>query len=65
MSLQKTDISTKDLSYITDIFNWNLNSYNTCKHFKELLDKTQAVSLLEKAEKLHKNACKEMLKILK
>ena len=30
-------LSTKDVSYISDIFNWNMNCFNVCCHFKKVI----------------------------
>lgn len=62
--MKENKLSTKDLSYICDMFNWNINCYNAFKHFKKLLTDEEAVTLCDDIAKMHKNACKKMLKLM-
>ena len=39
-------ISTKDMAYITDIFNWNMNAYNKINFYKERKS-SDVINLLE------------------
>ncbi len=57
-------LSTKDLSYLADIFNWNLNCYNAYKHFEDEVDDENAQTLICNTADLHKNACEKILKIM-
>lgn len=58
-------LSTKDVSYISDIFNWNMNCFNVCCHFKKVIQDEKALQIITELEKMHKNTCKTMLKLVK
>lgn len=63
--MQQNKLSSKDLTYLSDIFNWNINCYNACKHFESLVDNQEAATLLKSIEKHHISECKKMMKLMK
>ena len=65
MNKEESNLTTKDLSYVTDIFNWNINCYNAFLHFGNLLENEQALDLVKNIAKMHKSNCEKCLKILK
>ena len=65
MNKDESTLTTKDLSYIADIFNWNINCYNAFLHFSSLLDDKHAIDIVKKIGKMHKENCEECLKLLK
>ena len=65
MNKDESNLTTKDLSYVTDIFNWNINCYNAFAHFGSLLEDEQAQKIANKVAKEHKNNCEKCLKLLK
>lgn len=64
MNQQSTNISTKDLSYFCDMFNWNLNCYNAFTHFASEITDEDAKNLANQTASMHKEACQYILGIL-
>ena len=62
---EESNLTTKDLSYVTDIFNWNINCINAFNHLGSLLDDQKAASMVNEIAKAHKENCEECLKLLK
>jgi hypothetical protein len=58
-------ISTKDLAYIKDIFNWNIIASKKIEVYLENTDDEEISKELNKLNKLHLKNCKELIKILK
>ena len=58
-------ISTKDLSYISDMFNWNITAYNKINLFLPDIGDKELKSALKKVATMHKENCKELVNILK
>lgn len=57
-------ISTKDLSYISDMFNWNLIAQKKYNDYLNYVEDEKIVKLLESLIKMHSNNCKNLLEIL-
>lgn len=57
-------ISTKDLAYISDMFNWNITTFNKINLYLENVEDKALVKLLENLSDLHYNNCEELIKIL-
>lgn len=57
-------ISTKDLSYISDIFEWNLVAGKTANHFVNEVEDEEIGNLLENVSNMHGNICKRLVRIL-
>ncbi len=57
-------ISTKDLSYIEDIFNW---SHIACKksiHYKSIVENKDVENLVEKIISTNQEICERLINIL-
>jgi hypothetical protein len=57
-------ISTKDLSYISDIFEWNFVVSKTASHFMSEIEDEDISSYMEKVSKMHSNICRNLARIL-
>ncbi len=58
-------ISTKDLSYLEDMFQWNFIVCKKAKNFSEYVLDEEIKKELEKVFKMHESICRDILKILK
>ena len=57
-------ISTKDISYIADMFEWSfLISKKACCYSKEVVDKKIQKELKDVSD-IHKGICEDLLKVL-
>ncbi len=63
--MKNSNLSTKDLSYLADIFNWNINAFNLCNHFSNLVEDENAIQLINSLEKKHKQLAQKTLKLIK
>lgn len=63
--MQQNGLSTKDLSYLSDMFNWNLNCYNAFTHFEQESNDEQSKTLMNSIAQMHKNSCKHILSLIK
>lgn len=59
-----TMISTKDLSYISDMFNWNFTAAKKALCYSNEVNDMEIKSELEKVYKMHKEISKELIDIL-
>ena len=57
-------ISTKDISYISDMFNWNFNAFKLINDFKEKVSDEEIKDLIERVCKTHKENLSAVLNIL-
>ena len=57
-------ISTKDIAYIADIFEWNFIVCKKSHEFSEKVNDNDIKKELEKVSCMHKNICDDLLKIL-
>lgn len=57
-------ISTKDLSYICDIFNWNFNACKLINSFIENITNQEIKDHLNELYYTHKNICEEVIKMI-
>lgn len=64
MNTVPTMISTKDLAYLEDIFNWNLTASKKANHYLSEIQDADVKKLAEKVKELHKDICNRILKIL-
>lgn len=48
-------ISTKDLTYISDMFEWNYNAYKQINHFISEVKIEEVRDVLESAKNMHYN----------
>lgn len=58
-------ISTKDIAYITDIFNWNMNAYNKINFYLDSLKDEDVCKEFKKLSKMHLKNCQLMVNVLK
>ena len=62
---KESNLTTKDLSYVTDIFNWNINCYNAFYHFQNLLTEKKVQELVQNIADEHKKAYEDLLDLMK
>lgn len=48
-------ISTKDLSYLSDMFNWNYNAFKEVNHFISEVQDEKIKNLLERVCNMHED----------
>ena len=46
-------LSTKDTSYIEDMFNWNITAYQKCEEYLKKVTNKELQSELKKISKMH------------
>lgn len=57
-------ISTKDLSYLADIFSWNFTASKTCNHFKVEMEEEALKEKMKQLAKMHAKICNKIIEIL-
>lgn len=57
-------ISTKDLSYLCDIFNWNYNACKEVHHYFEITNNQELKDVFHDVFYIHKEICEDILSIL-
>jgi len=57
-------ISTKDLSYIKDAFEWNFLTAKKCYNAFLCVENEEIKEELKKSYKMHKNICEDLIKLL-
>ena len=57
-------ISTKDLSLIDDMINYNITYSKKTKHYKEIVCDTEIESFLDKVDNMYIKHANELLKLL-
>lgn len=57
-------LSTKDNSYIEDIFNWNITAYKKIDNYIDLVKDKNLSNELKKIAKIHKTNCDSLVKYL-
>lgn len=58
-------ISTKDLSYIADMLNWNIIALKKARHFYNEVNDQEVKTAMENAYKLHEKHYMFLLNLLK
>lgn len=58
-------ISTKDLSYLSDIFEWNFTAYKELKHFEKEVENEKVKELMNGLSEMHYQHLELVLSILK
>lgn len=58
-------ISTKDLSYLSDIFEWNFVAAKKTLHFSNEVNDEEIKKELDKTYKMHEKHLKKILELLK
>ncbi len=57
-------MSTKDLAYIKDVFNWNIIALKKYQEYQNYIQDTQIIKLLDKLIKEHQNNCDKLIMLL-
>lgn len=58
-------ISTKDLSYIEDMLNWNMVYSKKCHMYKNMVSNKEIKKLISSIAKMHTNHYNQLLDMLK
>ena len=58
-------ISTKDLSYISDMFNWNFTLAKKAYHYVNEVNDEEIKETIKKVAKFHTDVCNKLLNFLK
>lgn len=58
-------ISTKDLDYLADIFNWNFTASKECLHFSNETPNQELKDVFYDVYQIHKEICEDIVDILK
>lgn len=59
-----TIISTKDLDYLNDMFEWNFNTSKLAHHFSGLASDDEVKEELDSIYNMHKEICEGIINIL-
>ncbi len=57
-------ISTKDLSYICDIFNWNFIAAKNANCFSKKVNNEEIKDFLKNTYEMHKSICEKLINVL-
>lgn len=57
-------ISTKDLSYISDMFEWNFTASKVAHDFEEEVIDPEIKDLITNVSTMHANICRKLISIL-
>ena len=57
-------LSTKDTSYIEDMFNWNITAYQKCEEYLKKVTNKELQSELKKISKMHYKNCDNLVKYI-
>lgn len=60
----KDNLSEKDLSYITDMFNWNYNIIETINLIESNVSDEKLLNLLNTTKKTHQNICESIKEVI-
>lgn len=58
-------ISTKDLAYLSDMFEWNCNAFKQINHFINEVKDDEVKELLERLRNMHEDHLRFIISILK
>ena len=58
-------ISTKDLAYISDMFNWNITAYQKVNYYMKTCKDKDICDEFKKVSNMHLDNCNKLLDILK
>lgn len=61
----KDNISTKDLSYINDMFNWNYNIIKTIELLENNISNEELETLIKEIKKSHIKTCENIKEVIK
>ena len=57
-------ISTKDLSYLEDMFNWHFNMVKKCCNYSDLTKDEEISKFIKEVGKEHEKICNKIIKKL-
>ena len=57
-------ISTKDLDYLSDMFNWNFNASKVALHFSNEASDEDVKNIANEAAQMHSQICHKLIDIL-
>lgn len=57
-------LSTKDTSYIEDMFNWNITAYQKYEEYLKKVTNKELQSELKKISKMHYKNCDKLVKYI-
>lgn len=57
-------ISSKDLDYISDMFNWNFNASKVAHHFSEESTDEDVKQILHEGALMHSQICHKLINML-
>lgn len=58
-------LSTKDLSYLEDMFNWNMNASKKALHFEKEVQDMDVKNILGSCAEMHASICRRVIALLK
>ena len=58
-------ISTKDLAYISDMFEWNFTASKKTYHFTQEIKDEELKELADRVCKMHSEHCRRLVNILR
>lgn len=57
-------MSTKDLAYISDMFEWNFTASKVAHNFEEKIQDPEIQNLINQISEMHASICKKLVFIL-
>jgi hypothetical protein len=57
-------ISTKDMAYITDMFNWNYLAVKKLCDYSECVEDEEICEKFKELTNMHQNNCEKLIKLL-
>jgi len=64
MNTVPTMISTKDLAYLADIFNWNFIAVKKANHYLQEIQDQDVRKMAENFKEVHQKICDSVISIL-
>lgn len=58
-------VSTKDLAYLEDMFNWNMNASKKAFHFYQECKDMDVKNIMESCAQMHADICHKLVELLK
>lgn len=57
-------ISTKDLSYLSEIFEWHFVAFKKCEHYANEVTDEELKTTFLKFARMHENNCQKVINLL-
>lgn len=54
----------KDLGYLSDMFNWNLNAYHTICHFESMIQNEEFKTFACTLKQMHLSSCSTLVGVI-